>query len=259
MIKLDHIQKIALSGLLLALTIIFTRFLSIQNIPIIPFVRISLGPCLIIFSSLLLGPIYGGIVGGLSDILGIVLVPSALGYGINPFFTVVYTLLGVLPWVVYQLVKKIKNEKILYFLSVGTLSSLFVFLLFFLIFTSDITLFGKSYHFEWWVKLIILVSSFIFSVATSIGLIFINNYFKKKYEDKLISPYKIAFVSSVSELLVLLIINTIVKQIFFNSDFLIIFFSQAIVYFINIALDTFVISLLSILVSKVFKRKGELS
>ncbi len=253
--KLDQIQKIALSGLLLALTIVFTRFLSIQNIPIIPFVRISLGPCLIIFSSLLLGPIYGGIVGGLSDILGIVLVPNALGYGINPFFTVVYTLLGILPWVIYKLVIRIKNEKVLYFFSIGSLSSLFIFLFIFLMIKSDIVLFSKAYHFEWWVKLIILVTTFVFTVATSVGLIFINKYFKNKYKDKLVSPYKVAFISVLSELIVLLILNTIVKQIFFKSDFLIIFFSQAIVFFINIALDTFVISLLSILVSKVFKSK----
>lgn len=244
-----------MSGLLLALTIIFTRFLSIQNIPIVPFVRISLGPCLIIFSSLLLGPFYGAIVGGLSDILGIVLVPSALGYGINPAFTVVYAVLGILPWVIYKLVKIIRRENIFYFFSVGTLSSLFVFLLFFFIFKSEITLFGSTYTFVWWTKLIILVTTFILTVATSIGLIFINKYFRKKYSSLSISPYKIAFISVVAELLVLLIANSIVKYVFFRSDFLVIFFSQAIVFFINIALDTFVISLLCILASKVFKNK----
>ena len=61
--KLDTVQKITLSGIFLALVIIFTRFLAIQYIPVIPFVRISLGPALIIFSSLLLGPVYGGIIG----------------------------------------------------------------------------------------------------------------------------------------------------------------------------------------------------
>ena len=90
-IKIDSVQRIAIGGLLLALIIIFTRFLSFQNIPLIPFVRISIGPALIIFASLLLGPIYGGIIGGLSDILGILLVPNALGYSINPFFTLIYT------------------------------------------------------------------------------------------------------------------------------------------------------------------------
>ena len=108
--KNSPVFKICFSGLLLALIIIFTRFLSLQNIPVLPFVRISFGPGLIIFASLFLGPIYGGAIGGLSDILGIVLVPSALGYGINPWFTLVYTLLGVLPWCLLKLFNIIKNK-----------------------------------------------------------------------------------------------------------------------------------------------------
>ena len=259
MIKLDPIQKIALSGLLLALTIIFTRFLSIQNIAILPFVRISLGPCLIIFSSLLLGPIYGAVVGGLSDILGIVLVPSMLGYGINPWITAVYTLLGVLPWLIYFLFKRIKHDKIFYILTVSFMGAILLFLIIFLSFVSDITLFGKDYHFEWWLKLIIIVSALILTAATSVGLIFINKFFQKKYQGAYVIPYKIAFVSVLSEFFVLLILNSIVKQYFFQTDFLIIFFSQSIVFFINIALDTFVITLLSMLVKRVFKNRESLS
>ena len=40
--KLDSVQKITLSGIFIALVIILTRFLALQYIPIIPFVRISL-------------------------------------------------------------------------------------------------------------------------------------------------------------------------------------------------------------------------
>ena len=259
MIKLDQIQKIALSGLFLALTIIFTRFLSIQNIPVIPFVRISLGPCLIIFSSLLLGPIYGAVVGGLSDILGIVLVPSALGYGINPWFTIVYTFLGIFPWLIYFLFKKIKQDKIFYILTVSFMACLIIFLIVFLSIVSDITLFGKDYHFEWWMKLIIVFSTIILGGITSVGLIFINKYFRKKYQGTFIFPYKIAFVSVLSEFFILLILNSIVKQIFFDTDFLFIFFSQSIVFFVNISLDTYMITLLSILAKRVFKNRESIS
>ena len=75
--KISQVQKITLSALFLALIIILTRITPLQNIPVIPWIRISLGPALIIFSSLILGPIYGAIVGALSDILGIVLFPNA--------------------------------------------------------------------------------------------------------------------------------------------------------------------------------------
>ena len=257
--KLSHIQRITLGGLLLALIIILTRFLSIQNIPVIPFVRVSIGPSLIIFASLVFGPIYGGLIGGLSDILGIVLVPNALGYGINPWFTVVYTLLGVLPWCVYKLIKLIKNEKILYILTVSLMASLAVFLTVFLIIVSDITLFGRAYHFEWWAKLIIIVSAFVLTILTSIAILFVNKAIKKKYNNSVISIYQISFVSVAAELIVLLILNSIVKTIFFDTSYLFIFFSQSVVFFINIILDTVVISILSILVHKFFGKKDNYS
>ena len=95
MIKLSQIQKITMAAVMIVLTIIFTRLLSIQNIPVIPFVRISLGPAVVILASLILGPIYGGIVGGAADILGIVLFPN--GFDINPILTIVYAASGVLP------------------------------------------------------------------------------------------------------------------------------------------------------------------
>ena len=110
--KISQVQKITLSALLLALTIILTRITPLQNFPLIPWIRISLGPALIIFSSILLGPLYGAIVGAGSDILGIVLFPNSLGYAINPLFTLVYGLLGVLPWILYILIKRIKNRYI---------------------------------------------------------------------------------------------------------------------------------------------------
>ncbi len=251
--KLNQIQKITLGGLFLALIIILTRFLSFQNIPVIPFVRISIGPSLIIFGSLLFGPIYGGIIGGLSDILGIVLVPNALGYGINPWFTVIYSLLGIFPWCIYKLIKMIKNEKILYILSVSLMSSLFIFLTIFLIFNSDITLFSKDYHFEWYIKLIIIGGTFILSLLTAIALLIINIFFKKKYKTNNISINQIAFVSIASQLVVLLILNSIVKAFNFGTDYLVVFFSQSIVFFINIILDTVVISLLTLLINKFLK------
>ena len=52
MIKLSQIQKITMAAVMIVLTIIFTRLLSIQNIQVIPFVRISLGPAVVILASL---------------------------------------------------------------------------------------------------------------------------------------------------------------------------------------------------------------
>ena len=258
--KLDLVQKIALAGILLSLVIIFTRFLSIQNIPVIPFVRISLGPALIMFSSILLGPLFGGIIGGLSDILGIVLIPNSLGYSINPWFTAVYTLLGVIPGLLVYIFDKIKSDLPLKISLVGLLIGLFIFTTVFLIINNEITLFGKTYVFETWQKILIIVLEFVFSSGTVVGIYFLDKLFKKKDKDgKQFFPiYKVTIISVIDELFVLLILNSIVKAFFFETDFLFIFFSQCIVFFINIVLDAFVITNLLNLMKKVLKpRKAD--
>ena len=62
--NLKPIQKICLSGLFIALTVILQKVIAINYIPVIPFVRVSMGgPALIIFSSVFFGPIYGMIIG----------------------------------------------------------------------------------------------------------------------------------------------------------------------------------------------------
>ena len=249
----DPIRKITLTGLLLALVIIFTRFLSIQNIPVIPFVRISIGPALIIFSSIYLGPIYGAIIGAGSDILGIVMVPNALGYSINPLFTLAYGLLGVLPWVIYKLVKLVKKPQISYICSISALFLLLVGLSIFLFTTDSFTLFGSTYSFELWQKFLIVGLSLVLSVASMVAVYFTNRMFNRKFSDLEISPYSVAFASLVSEFLILLILNSIFKMIFFEVSFLVVFFAQAIVFFIDIPLNTLIITYLLLLLKKIAK------
>ena len=68
-IELSIVKKICLSGILMALIVIFNKVLAINYI--IPFARISFGSiALIIFASIVLGPFYGAIIAGVADILG---------------------------------------------------------------------------------------------------------------------------------------------------------------------------------------------
>lgn len=249
--KLNTVTKICLSGLILALTVIFTRFLSIQNIPVLPFVRISIGPALIIFASLLLGPLFGGVIGGASDILGILLVPNALGYSINPWFTLIYTLLGILPWCVYQLFKKIKNEKILLIIFGATLFALWMFVLVFGLLNDKV----GSVNFELWQKILIFSLSFVMCFLILIIVYFINKHFKRSGDINIMS---VAFTCLIAEIIVMLIGNTIVKSIFFEVDFLVILFFQSIVFFINIPLNTVVVGYLLKLTNKVFLNKNHI-
>ena len=248
------VRQITLSALLLSLTIICTRLLSIQNIPIIPFVRISIGPALIIFTSIFLGPIPGMVVGAASDILGIVLFPNALGYSINPLFTVVYGLLGLLPYFIFKEAKLIKKNSVNFAIITAILGSLFIFVTVFIFLNSSIVLFGKTYEFLLWHKFLISGLSLILSVGTIVGLFFINKHIQKKYGEEQNKTYAIAIACIAVELVVLLILNSIVKTLFFEVDFLFVFFSQAVVFFIDIPLNTFVVALLCGLGEKVIKQ-----
>ncbi|MCX7883501.1 MAG: folate family ECF transporter S component [Caloramator sp.] len=76
--KKTHI--LVYTSLLISLEIILTRFLSIQT----PIVRISFGFIPIMISSVMFGPIIGGITGALSDIIGTFLFSTS---GYFPGFT----------------------------------------------------------------------------------------------------------------------------------------------------------------------------
>lgn len=251
--KNNVVRQITLSALLLALTIICTRLLSIQNIPIVPFVRVSIGPALIIFTSIFIGPLYGLVVGAASDILGIVLFPNALGYSINPLFTVVYGLLGLLPYFIFNLAKKFKKNLVNFSIIAAILGCLCVFVTIFMSLNSSITLFGKTYEFLTWHKALIISLSWVLSIGTVSAIYFIDKHLEKKYGEDTIYTYQIAVASVATELIVMLILNTIVKVLFFEVDFLFVFFSQAVVFFIDIPLNTFVVSILGVLFKKALK------
>lgn len=69
----NNIQKIIILGLLIALDVVLTRFLSIQ----LPFSRIGFGFLPIAVVGMLFGPFYGVLAGIAGDLIGISLFPTA--------------------------------------------------------------------------------------------------------------------------------------------------------------------------------------
>ncbi|MBN2852423.1 MAG: folate family ECF transporter S component [Clostridia bacterium] len=79
-------RTLVITSLLIAITVILARFLSIKT----DIVRISLEFLPIVLSSVLFGPIIGGITGALADVIGIALFPSGTffpGFTISAFLT----------------------------------------------------------------------------------------------------------------------------------------------------------------------------
>jgi len=87
--QLFQTKNLAIIGMLIALDIIFTRFLAIQTAQI----RISLGFFAIAIIGMLYGPAIAGIAAGMSDISGWVIAPNAPFF---PGFTLSAVITGVL-------------------------------------------------------------------------------------------------------------------------------------------------------------------
>ncbi len=86
-------RNLVLFGLFIALEIVFTRFLQV-SIPLSKD-RISLGFIPVSMGGMQFGPLGGGIIAGIADLIRASLLPDA-GGAINPLYTVTAVLKGVL-------------------------------------------------------------------------------------------------------------------------------------------------------------------
>ncbi|HHY11634.1 MAG TPA: folate family ECF transporter S component [Firmicutes bacterium] len=102
-----HTRSIAMTGLLLALSVILTRFASFRvAIGGIEGIRVGIGGLPNIMAGMLLGPWYGLIAGAFSDILGFMLSPMG---GYMPHFTLTAALFGAIPGIVFGMLNKNKK------------------------------------------------------------------------------------------------------------------------------------------------------
>lgn len=89
------VQRLTFCALCIALSVLLGGLL---KIPITLFgvysVKLSFGIIPVYLAAILFGPLYGGMVGGLSDLLQAILFPMG---GINPLFTLTGILFGVIP------------------------------------------------------------------------------------------------------------------------------------------------------------------
>lgn len=228
--NLTEIQKICLAGLFMALAVILQKVVAVNYIPALPFVRVSFcGPALIIFASILLGPIYGALVGIASDLLGYLIFDPRT---YPPFLqiTAIYFVLGFVSYFVFSLVRSINNRKLMLGIEVGTLAAIWIAAFLFLLLNANVELVFKI--------VMPIVSALLF-----IGLILFSVLFKGKEESQLMSPLHICFASFICDFFILLLFGSFMKACAFGfSLFVTIFLCQAIVMFVNVVLDTFFIT-----------------
>lgn len=241
--NLSLTQKICLTGLLIAVVTILQKVLAINYIPIIPFLRISLGgPAVIIFSSIFLGPLYGLFIGAASDVLGYFLLdPKMMGY--LPQITIIYSALGFFSFFVFAIFKVIKNHIISLIAELITFLGLFVFVTVFVFTRNNLHLYSQTYALELWQKILICTSMLLLLVFLFISSIL----FEKKYKkDTLpISPINISISCFFVELIIMVILGSIMKGSAFGfQTYMMILVCQIIVMFINVPLNTWLLILL---------------
>ncbi|MCX5774764.1 MAG: folate family ECF transporter S component [Firmicutes bacterium] len=164
---MSPVLKITTAAMLMCLAIIFTRLIVI-DIP--PFIRIGIGAVPVIFASVILGPIYGGVIGALSDILGFFLFPHTAAI-YTPFVTISGILLGVIPYFIFALTKKLRYQKKPWPLSYLLMTTVWVFLFIYVMTTGQVTIrldenTSITYVFDiYWKVLTPIITAIIFGFA----------------------------------------------------------------------------------------------
>lgn len=254
---LTSTQKITFTALLLILDIIGTHIIRTPMLANFSFIRLSIGPAIVIYSSLFLGPFYGAVVGGCGDILGILLFQGVEGQ-INPLLTLVYILLGILPYCLEKLTKKMRHSlKKPYVFYVGLFSMLIILALLFFVIPSSKEYFRNGFGdtYVWAEPLIVGLTAFL-DIASCVALHFTSKYFSKRNEifEGIPSPYEVALICLVLEMVLMIALKPLAFYVFYNwmaSDpfpisYGVLFSCMFVFGSLNIIINTFITSWLLI-------------
>jgi hypothetical protein len=220
--KFTPVQKVTFSAMLIALAVIATFLAKTISMGPFYYLRFSLTPALIIYTSLALGPFYGALVGAAAD-----LIPAfALSQGeYNFLITIVYVILGVLPWLLEKLTKRFRSSLKSPYYFYGLLTLLFIALvcIFYATPLLDSSFMiknevGDTYDASVWAKPTILGVVFLLDVGLGVGLYFTNRYYQKRILDypDIPSPNEIAIIGLISEVVVMDFLKAGAFWVFYN-------------------------------------------
>lgn len=236
--NLNLTRKICLSGIFVVLVVLLNKVIAINYIAFIPFVRLSFGSiAIIIFSSIVFGPLYGLVIGAMGDILGYFIF-DASSFGWFPQITAIYALLGFIPFFIYKLVANIRNKKMMVTIEYSLFTVVTLLITFFFIFNDHLTLYGVTYEFNVWQRIL-----FPSLVLILFGIVVVTNYFlDKKDKGMVLGVYQISFVVTICEILVNFLFGSLMKSLAFGFNmFAAILISQAVLMFFNIPYNSYLI------------------
>ncbi|MBO4285741.1 MAG: ECF transporter S component [Bacilli bacterium] len=251
--NLTQVQKITFAGVFISLIIILQKVLAINYIPVVPFLRISLGGCaLLIFASILLGPWYGLLIGVAEDLLGyLIFDPKSMSF--FPQITAIYGLMGFVSYFIFMLVRQIKNKKIMFSIEIATFVGILTAVTLFLCLNDELTLYSATYQIEDWQRITIPCILFALLTLLTVCIILTERYFKRRKDSQLFNAYQVSFACFIIEVTVMIMFGTLMKGFAFGfQTYPVILITQLIVGFINIPLNTFLISYIMIFAKRKF-------
>lgn len=232
--KNKQIRSLTLSAILIALSVVLTRFGSFY-LPGASFIRIGFGSIPIIIASLVVGPIWGAVVGAGADLIG------ALAFPVGAYFfgyTIDAALQGVLPFFVVFLFKGKHNQQKL------------IFILFVTVFLAIISTFSlnystyRSYELPMWLKYSIPGFFLIYFIGVYIFFHFISKtkafHLTPRNENRF-SLMDIYLICLVNEVFISMGLLGVWNNMVFDLDWLVNSFSQGLMFTINSLLRTFIL------------------
>ncbi len=212
--KTFTIRNITSAAILAALSVISTMVFKLIPMGDLVFLRFSLTPSLIMFASLVLGPFYGAIVGMAGDFIPAMVMPTG---AYNFFITIVYEILGVLPWIFEKITCKFRaslKPPFAVFIAMGVILAGLVATLFLTDFIGG-QVFKGDYVLV--TKFIILGIMVLVSIACCVSVTLTNKRFEQnvlEYSD-MPSPNETALISLLCEVLVMTILKSLAFFLFY--------------------------------------------
>lgn len=244
------VTAITFSGFLIAMSIILQRFFVIPfGVPSL--YRISLGNVPIIMASLFLGPVFGGLVGAASDLIGIALVPVGT-FVIWPTLTA--AAYGVFPWLFLRLIKLINKRvkfPLLYPVFLLVFITLFTYVLVHDEIRNPISSSRPPIVFTMLFKTSFSVILFLFVLLVSLITFFLDRKYKTKSAVSVTgTPSQLALAIILSAFIIDVIYTSWWKLEVYMTNYMVSVFFHMAIMFILFPFQTSIIALLGRLFAK---------
>ncbi len=242
-----HLLRITISALFIAISIVLTRFFVFPYGP--SYFRLTLGNVPIILGGVLMGPLYGAIIGFGADIIGATLFPS----GSFLIFPMISSMLyGAIPGVLFMVIKKYRGvmKVPLIFPSIGLFYV--VGLIYFLFQKTLKNPFNTQvvYTLTPTIKLVALLISLVAIALLFTALWWTDKKLKLKNNYHQVLPSDFALVILITELLVDVVYTPIWKYFYFGLPYFFALFIHILIVLTLLILKTMLINLIAYSFSK---------